>query len=110
MTSDDNKSDYLLIDSDFQVEFSIDIPKAYQSIAPEYAIYTMYAARNLPIARNIARFYLQHFKYQKRGPRWDLIREWRNDVDRYYPELQYGVKYYPCVINQLKQRMWIKGL
>jgi hypothetical protein len=61
-----------------------------------------YKKRNLHIPKNLALLYMS---FKKAG--WDISKpylefdmEW---LDKDYPELEYGAKYYRCVCNQIKR-------
>ena len=64
------------------------------------AIITEYQKRNLPVAKNVALFYLykdaRGFSYKDR---LECNKEY---IDTFHPNLNYGSKYYHCVLNQLK--------
>jgi hypothetical protein len=94
---------YLLEDTEFTCEISIGRGRVVSSQTMRFfATAIEYKRRNLPIAKNLALFYLS---YKKRGYGIDaaLLERDKFLFDTHYPELEYGKKYYRCVVRQIKQ-------
>lgn len=94
---------FQLIDTDFTVVFT-NPPDCIQLVACRE-----YKKRNLPVAKNIALVY----RYLEANAatafvvnihNMELI---KNSIDRDYPELEYGAKYYNCILNELKKLQFI---
>lgn len=91
---------YGLKDTNFisNVSFTIPSPHGISSYTGSVvAVLREYKKKNLPVSKNLALLY--RF-YEKQG--YD-VRRWfnhdRNNIDHCLPELEYGKKYYPCVLN-----------
>ena len=90
---------YYLTDSDFGMVSCPVISGCGNSIVRRIvAIIGVYQTRGLSVAPNIARFYLWDRSYVS-----SYLEYHRDTMERWHPSLQYGIKYYPCVINQIKQ-------
>jgi len=96
---------YKLIDDDFECE--VVSHGIIASSAMIGAVVAEYQRRNLPVAKNIALLYL--FFNQKRNNIQVWIKQHCNLIDYHIPELEYGKKYYPCVINQIKMMSFVAG-
>jgi len=98
---------YDIIDSSFTETFRVSTERYKQIaiISYEVLLIQAYEKRHMPVATNLALFYLNFFKTRLvPTPRADLdLETWRKDIDTHYPELQYSVKYYPCMRRQLKK-------
>lgn len=87
---------YKLIDDDFTCTTSIALNGKSHVRTPERVIIIEYQARNLHVHKNLALYYRTLSR-----PIEYLIVD-RNWLDKYYPELEYGKKYYPCILRQFK--------
>ena len=71
-------------------------------------VITQYQQRGLAVAPNVARFYRWFWRHD--GSYWrepnTLAKDNLRFVETNYPELEYRVKYYPCVLRQLEQQTW----
>ena len=91
-TEDDGKCK--LVDDNFTFTFRSEgrISTKTASIIREYQ------RRNLPVAPNIARLYL-HMRFG-----WDSDYATKRELlDERFPELEFGKRYYGCVLRQVKQ-------
>ena len=63
-----------------------------------------YQKRNLPVASNMARYYIWYHDRYVVGTtdRWYQMEHDMNYLNRTHPNWQYSTKYYPCVLNQIK--------
>lgn len=96
---------YDLRDTDFNVELHITLTeKASSERGPRcraqriVACIQEYKKRNLPIVLNIAHLFLSEpeiFCSKKEDHSFD-----RNWIDKHFPQLEYGKKYYPCILRQ----------
>lgn len=95
------KHDYTIIDSNFQEKIKIksDVPH----IVSELAVITIYKNRKLPIAQNVARLYLWHEFRNKTRYSDQEFSLWKRLIDNERPELEYGSKYFQCVINNIRR-------
>ena len=104
---------YQLIDSEFQVSDINEYGSQADAISTRVnIIITEYQKRNLPVAPNVACFYRWWSKTSSR------FSSQRNPVSlavancQYvvgaHPKHEYGTKYYPCVVRQIKQLGWGK--
>lgn len=104
----DNEYYYLLIDSEFtcEVVYSLCCPNPPEGAVMAVIVAREYINRNLWVAKNVAFSYLL---YKNQGYE---IRNWlergKDWIDKNYPELNYGKKYYRCVVNQIKQLQFSK--
>lgn len=95
---------YRLIDDDFQVDCSFKTMKLYSAVAPEAIIINEYSARNLNAVANLARYYWGLY-----GSKWSsqnnihALERYCVKLDVYMPELRYRSRYYPCLLNHLRQ-------
>jgi hypothetical protein len=98
---------YHIIDSSFTEMLRVPTEQ-YQKIATisyEVLLVQAYEKRRMPVATNLALFYLNFFK-NRRGVGTTAetdLETWRKAIDIHYPELQYSNKYYPCMRRQLKK-------
>lgn len=101
----DDKCYYKLVDSEFACEVSsAAIRYSTQPTAapsPAAAAALEYKKRNLPVAKNIALLY--RFYYALWYKIKTLLEHDKCLIDRYHPELEYGFKYYSCVLNQFRK-------
>jgi hypothetical protein len=94
---------YEIIDSSFQEETSISgITRHSRAIAPEVAVINKYLEKGLPIPSNIARLYLYYSKVSRLHVP-STVEGFKTMIDDYFPHLNYGKLYYPCVLRQIKQ-------
>ncbi len=110
LQSDSGQYKCTLVDTEFSAD--VTVTDSGSMLGRELAVIQEYSLRRLPIARNLAALYTYVFRHSEytrtQGYNWALIERWRGNMDRWYPELQYGVKLYPCVVNQIKQLTWSK--
>ena len=103
---------YKLIDDDFEctvsssykkLSISVDRETYSNSACREMLTLKEYQKRNLPIIHNLSLMYLYFNRYHHYALRlqfWlNFDRKW---IDELYPELEYGKKYFPCLLRQLK--------
>jgi hypothetical protein len=97
---------YLLEDNEFICESSLHQPPREaifaRNVVAAAAVTNEYKQRNLPVAKNVALFYLFN---KKLGSNIDgaALEYNQKYLDKFYPELEYGKKYYRCVCRQLKR-------
>lgn len=77
-------------------------------IFSEYAIITAYLTHKDNVARNLAKYYYLIFKHRLEINWFHRevcanIRSYRDDLDHVFPELNYGKKYYPCMVREFKK-------
>lgn len=92
--------EFSIIDTEFTDKITLKRTASSTSITSLIAIILIYRQRNLPIVPNIVLFY-----------KLDDARMAFSDkeiIDRYRPDLEYGTKYFPCVLRQLVQLKLIK--
>lgn len=108
---------YLLEDSNFvtRVEFSVPmaayLERGEASIIPAAltTFYLKYGVTDKQISKNLAIFHYKTLKYCAHS-RYRQLSYIRGDsiwVDKYFPNLEYGKKYLPCVINQWKMANYV---
>ena len=99
-----------IIDSSFGGERSqifpppslLEFATSLQDIAVDISTLLVYKRRNLPITRNMALMY--KFIIARHGTsQIKKLPEYRDKIDKFYPELEFGNRYYDCVIRQLQQ-------
>jgi len=102
---DNGEYRYNLVDSAFseQLSFTKEQYHHMASVAYELLIIRAYEQRRLPVATNLAMFYLQFFRAQPQKNAQHDLEAWRRELDRHFPEIQYTDKYYPCMRKQLKR-------
>ena len=63
------------------------------------------------IPSNLIQYYIKRFDYfeDKNDRLRRIISMDRKDIDNLYPDIQYGNKYYPCVLRKLDQSCYHKG-
>jgi len=100
---------YQIEDTDFLVLTDIIPVELFSSMAVA-AVAVTYKKRNLSVVKNVALYYL-YLKNKGRNilPLLEYATGHRYWLDRYYPELEYGNKYYRCVINQINTQLFISG-
>lgn len=94
---------YMLSDTDFSIDFATD--SGARGLAA--FIVSEYKKRNLQVAKNVALLYINYIAM------WDypfnsamknyILNNHKNWIDHNRPELDYGNKYYPCVVRQIQQ-------
>lgn len=98
---------YMIYDSDFTCVTKVKMGAAAFDVGAgsmcEIAIIQEYQKRNLNVARNLALYYkycrfIDLNFYKEHNKKTYFIIDW---IDRHFPELQYGSKIHPCMINQL---------
>ena len=98
---------YRVIDSDFIGADIAVIPHLIEDgdIARRIiAIITQYRNRKLPVAGNLARFYLWYAKSaMPRAIEPNRMAFDKEDIDNAYPEVEYGTKHFDCMVRQLQQ-------
>lgn len=100
-----NQLFYWLEDDDFKCEVAVTPRTTALDAIDQVAMISEYQRRLLPVARNLTIYY-QWLKNRGANVK-HLWLEWdRKWIDRWHPELMYGTKYYPCVLNQIKQSQW----
>jgi len=95
---------YKLVDDDFECEATRNIASSLGAMVAEYQ------KRNLPVVKNLVLLYLSLYKKylpQKLQPIIKYIEQEKNWLDKDCPELEYGKKYYHCVLNQIKKLHYI---
>lgn len=101
VASDDNEYVYLIDDTNFKTQIilnlSSDATSSNNRASRALAIIQEYSRRNLPIAKNLARFY---YSLKEEIPSISYIYSHAVWLDRYYPKLNYKSKYYRCVLIQ----------
>lgn len=112
LRSDNTHYHYIILDTDFTCGTSSKASSKTETLtwaqAPRVAaIVRAYQERKLPIAPNVARFYIwkhttsgsfENDKVTKNNLLADAI--W---ITKYHPELNYGQRILPCVLRQFKQ-------
>lgn len=97
---------YSLHDSAFSEVVSVLVPiqfEADRNFPMNYAqrivvVIETYQKKNLPVASNIARLWFYNQTRIIPEPQHTLKDcEW---IDKYFPQLEYGKKYYPCILRQ----------
>ena len=69
----------------------------------EAALVIEYEKRDLPVAKNVARLYMNSWNAGRNVKLWfTLDADW---IDTTYPELEYSKRYLPCVLRQFKQQV-----
>lgn len=98
---------YHLIDSEFIAKNTTPYIQGTHFVGPELVIFKEYSERNKThlIAKCIAQFYINIYQDKIYG-RLEDIHSFCETLDHHYPHLEYGSKYYPCVLNQIKQLTW----
>lgn len=96
-----------LLDSQFKINGILKIPnKLYIPARNLYCSYITasticiineYKSRNFPVAKNLTIFYKDRCVFLN-----EEIHNCHYVLEKYYPELEYGTKYYDCVIRQFK--------
>lgn len=93
---------FKLSDSEFYCESLISRGGVSNIVARTFVVISEYKKRNLPIVPNIVRLNQEWY-----GGSNHLILQWMEEdkvaTDTMFPELEYGSKYYPCVIRQYKK-------
>ena len=103
-----NNKIFKIEDTDFieTVALKIEASEAYHYVGQELAIFSIYQGKGLPIPINLARMYhklrIANFDYALNNYAATIL-------DKYYPELEYSEKYYPCVKRQIKQLDFAKN-
>lgn len=94
---------YYLIDSEFTCSEVLTFEPPATNVAATILVRVVireYKKRNLPVAKNVA---LLYFDSYKKGFKIDGWLEYDKELlDAYYPKLEYGKKYYKCVLNQIR--------
>lgn len=108
-------TNWRICDEDFTCEvsvpysrFCLDIPHIpYQAAA----IIREYGKRKLPVAKNIALMFVycafipKEFRQYISGrtARLDWLEARKTRIDQLFPELEYGMKYHRCVVNNFER-------
>ena len=66
-----------------------------------------YKQRNT-IPKNLALFYINGF-YNSWEELIYMMEEDRDKTDKFFPYLEYGIKYYDCVLAQVRKLRYVKG-
>ena len=103
---------FLLTDTDFGT-VEVRIPHI-PGIQYELVVIHEYAKRNLPVAPNVALLYW--YRHTVDAHPLARVKYWLQPdvdcplIDTRCPEIQYGVKYYHCVVSQFNKILWTKGM
>jgi hypothetical protein len=72
----------------------------------ERTIIETYSARKFNVPANLALFYLEQL-CRRRNRKGDFLKNyittWCDEIDLYFPELEYGKRYYDCVVRHIRQ-------
>lgn len=107
---------YDIIDSQFRKRSYVSVSLGLDATANRtLAMLQAYNSTKLPLAKNIALFYIERFnengyfggKNGFTGHYVNLMKQVAEVVDRCYPEINYSAKYLPCVINYIEKRYYV---
>src|SRR5882757_3408494 len=103
---ENGKHSYILKDSSF-TDTVLGYKDVHGSIALETVLIREYSNRKLPVAKNVALLYLSYNSFSM-----EFAKKYINDdcqlIDATFPELEYGKKYFRCVVNQYEYFKKIK--
>ena len=96
---------YRIIDSCFVEDCAIHLKESVnKSIAPDLAVIEVYSKKKRNVSKALAQMYDYYGKknrnlgfYRDSG-----LRGYKNQIEDHYPELNFGKKYYNCVLRFLK--------
>lgn len=97
---DDGNYIYLLKDTDFVCEVAA--PRI-AALGGMVAAALEYEKRHLPVAKNICLMYLYFYGISVSSY---VLEKDREIIDKYYPELKYSEKYFNCVKNKVRMKLF----
>jgi len=97
---------YHIKDSEFSEVIKVSgVPSC---ISREMAVFRVYLSRQEAVAKNIALLYRSYVGEStipvglgRAGEKW--IIDDSNLIDKLYPDLEYGKRYQPCILNQFRR-------
>lgn len=97
---DDDTFHYMLTDSDFTTNIKVKRTNRHMDtsfVRRCNAVITTYEQHGLDVPKNVALYY----EYERRHKHSIDLAQQKDVIDVCYPLLQYGKKYYPCVLNRI---------
>ena len=100
----------MIEDSDFKstIEILISVYCTEGTTSEMAAIVSEYTKRKLPVNKNIAQYcgFKHHVLNLTNKFSLKILENSLSALDIYYPQLNFGIKNYNCIINELEKMKW----